>query len=228
MLLSREAARALDRRAMDEAGVPGVVLMENAGRGCAELLMRLGIEGRVVVSCGKGNNGGDGFVIARHLDNAGVAVAVHLFADPAALTGDAAVNYRILAHSGPPITSYPHGDVDDARLRQEFARADWIVDALFGSGLAGALRAPFDQIVRAINDSPARVFAVDIPSGLDSDTGQPLGAAVRSQHTATIAALKKGFVQPEAQQWLGQVHVIDMGVPRRLLEDCGAHAACLE
>ena len=104
MPLSREEARALDRRAMDVAGVPGVVLMENAGRGCAELLVRLGVQGRVVVCCGKGNNGGDGFVIARHLDNAGVAVAVHLFADPAELTGDAAVNYRILAHSGPPIS----------------------------------------------------------------------------------------------------------------------------
>jgi NAD(P)H-hydrate epimerase len=218
MPLSRDEARALDRRAMDEAGVPGVVLMENAGRGCAELLVRLGVQGRVVVCCGKGNNGGDGFVIARHLDNAGVAVAVHLFADHAELTGDAAVNYRILAHSGPPITTYPHGDVDDARLRQEFALADWIVDALFGSGLTGALRSPFDRIVRTINESSARVFAVDIPSGLDCDTGLPLGATVRAHHTATIAALKRGFVRPEAQAWVGKVHVIDMGVPRRMLE----------
>jgi NAD(P)H-hydrate epimerase len=218
MLLSRDEARALDRRAMDEGGVPGVVLMENAGRGCAELLVRLGVLGNVVVCCGKGNNGGDGFVIARHLDNAGVAVAVHLFADPPELTGDAAVNYRILAHSGPPIATYPRGAIDDTQLRQEFARADWIVDALFGSGLTGALRSPFDQIVRAINESPARVFAVDIPSGLDSDTGLSLGATVRAHHTATIAALKNGFVQQEAQAWIGKIHVIDMGVPRRLLE----------
>jgi NAD(P)H-hydrate epimerase len=216
MLLSRDEARALDRRAMDECGVPGVVLMENAGRGCAELLQSLGIHGRVVVCCGKGNNGGDGFVIARHLDNAGVDVAVQLFADPAGLTGDAAVMYRVLAHSGPPIVTHP-GNVDEAQLRRELARADWVVDALFGSGLTGALRAPFDRIVSAINESPARVFAVDIPSGLDCDTGLPLGATVRAHHTATIAAMKKGFDKPEAQEWLGKAHVIDMGVPRRLL-----------
>jgi NAD(P)H-hydrate epimerase len=220
MLLSRDEARALDRRAMDEGGVPGVVLMENAGRGCAELLVRLGVQGRVVVCCGKGNNGGDGFVIARHLDNAGVAVTVHLFGDPAELTGDAAVNYRILAHSGPPIVIYPRGEFDDAHLREEFARADWIVDALFGSGLTGAPRAPFDRIVRVINESPARVFAVDIPSGLDSDTGLSLGATVRAHHTATIAGVKKGFVRKEAQTWLGKVHVIDMGLPWGILARC--------
>jgi NAD(P)H-hydrate epimerase len=222
MLLSRDEARALDRRAMDEWGVPGVVLMENAGRGCAELLVRLGIEGRVVVCCGKGNNGGDGFVIARHLDNAGARVAVLLFADPAGLTADAAVMYRILTHDGPPILRYSGNAIDEAQLRGEFARADWIVDALFGSGLTGPLRTPFDLIVRAINESAARVLALDIPSGLDSDSGLPLGATVRAHHTATIAALKKGFVRPEAQAWLGQVHVIDMGAPRRLLEAEGA------
>jgi NAD(P)H-hydrate epimerase len=218
MLLSRDEARALDRRAMDEWGIPGVVLMENAGRGCAELLVRLGVQGRVVVCCGKGNNGGDGFVIARHLDNAGVSVAVHLFADATELTGDAAVNYRILTHGGPPLTTYPRGEADEVQLRREFAGADWLVDALFGSGLTGALRPPFDRIVRAINESGARVFAVDIPSGLDSDTGRPLGPTVRAHHTGTIAAMKKGFAQSEAQTWLGKVHVIDMGVPRRLLE----------
>jgi NAD(P)H-hydrate epimerase len=217
MLLSRDEARALDRRAMDEWGIPGVVLMENAGRGCAEWLLRLGVQGRAVVCCGKGNNGGDGFVIARHLDNAGVSVTVHLFADPGELTADAAVNHRILTHGGTPLTAYPHGDANEAQLRRELAGADWIVDALFGSGLTGALRSPFDGIVRAINESSARIFAVDIPSGLDCDTGLPLGATVRAHHTGTIAAVKKGFVRPEAQPWLGQVHVIDMGVPRRLL-----------
>lgn len=221
MLLGRDQARALDRRAQDEGGVPGVVLMENAGRGCAELLQRLGIQGRVVVCCGKGNNGGDGFVIARHLDNAGRDVAVHLFADPAELTGDAAANYWILAHSGPPLVMYPYGKVDETQLRQELSRADWIVDALFGSGLTGSVRPPFDGIIQVLNDSPARVLAVDIPSGLDCDTGLSLGATVRAHHTATIAALKQGFVRPEAQEWLGKVHIIDMGVPRRLLESAG-------
>jgi NAD(P)H-hydrate epimerase len=218
MFLSRDEARALDRRVIDELGVPGVVLMENAGRGVAELLLRLGVQGQVVVCCGRGNNGGDGFVIARHLDNAGVAVRVLLFAKPDELTGDAAINHHILARSGPPIRVMAADKFDAEQLRLELAVADWIVDALFGSGLSGPLRHPFDQIVATINAAAARILAVDIPSGLDSDTGQPLGPTIRAHHTATIAAMKKGFTQPAAQAWLGRVHVVDMGMPRRILE----------
>src|SRR4051812_33858121 len=97
MFLSRQQVREIDRRAIEDYGVSGVVLMENAGRGAAEVLLRLGVQGRVVICCGKGNNGGDGFVIARHLDNREVTVQVLLFARPEDLTGDAAVNYRIIA-----------------------------------------------------------------------------------------------------------------------------------
>jgi NAD(P)H-hydrate epimerase len=221
MILTREQARELDRRAIEDYGVPGVVLMENAGRGMADLLRQLGIQGQVVVCCGKGNNGGDGFVIARHLDNAGVPVRILLFTDPAHLTGDAAVNHRIVAASGLPLEVLTGAALDEDRLSRLLAGADWIVDALFGSGLRGTVQAPFDRIIAAINASGIRVFAVDIPSGLDSDTGSPLGIAVKAQHTATVAALKKGFVQPSAAPWLGQVHVIDMGTPRRLLESFG-------
>ncbi len=220
MILTREQARELDRRAMQEYGVPGVVLMENASRGMAELLQKLGIQGQVLVCCGKGNNGGDGFVIARHLDNAGVPVRVLLFADPERLTGDAAINYRILAASGVRLEVFEGSALDDMLSRQG-SGTDWIVDALFGSGLRGLVQAPFDGIFAAINTSGLRVFAVDIPSGLDSDTGLPLGIAVRAQHTATVAAWKKGFLNPSAAEWLGQVHVIDMGAPRKLLEAFG-------
>src|SRR5881394_299563 len=104
--LTRAEVRELDRRAIEEYGVPGVVLMENAGRGAAEVLLRLGVRGRVVICCGKGNNGGDGFVIARHLDNREVPVQVLLFARPEDLTGDAAINYRIIARSGLPIAVF--------------------------------------------------------------------------------------------------------------------------
>jgi NAD(P)H-hydrate epimerase len=218
MFLSRHQVRAIDRRAIEEFGVPGVVLMENAGRGAAELLRALGIHGPVVVCCGKGNNGGDGFVMARHLDNYEVPVRVLLFASPEELTGDAATHYRILHAAGLPITRYAENPVDAARLRGEFAVAEWVVDALFGTGLSGPVRPPFDQVIAAINASPARVFAVDIPSGLDGDTGQPLGPTVRAEHTATFVALKKGFTTPAAREWLGQVHVVDIGAPRRVQE----------
>ena len=108
--------------------------------------------------------------------------------------------------------------MDETSLRRELATAEWVVDALFGSGLQGPVRPPFDKIIEAINASGARVLAVDIPSGLDADTGQPQGPTIRAHHTATIAAAKDGFARPEAAAWLGQVHVIDMEAPRRLIE----------
>jgi NAD(P)H-hydrate epimerase len=214
MLLSRDQARALDRRVMDEFGVPGIVLMENAGRGIADLIQQLGVRRPVVVCCGRGNNGGDGFVIARHLDNARVPVRVLLFARPEEITGDAAINYRILARSGPPIQVL----ADAKNLPTQLANAAWIVDALFGTGLTGPLRPPFDQVVESINATEAQILAVDIPSGLDCDSGEPMGPTIRAHHTATIAALKRGFTQPAALPWLGQLHIIDMGMPWRILE----------
>jgi NAD(P)H-hydrate epimerase len=217
MLLSREQVRAIDRRALDDFGVPGVVLMENAGRGAAEVLLSLGVSGTVVVCCGKGNNGGDGLVIARHLDLRGVRLRVVLFARPEELTGDAAVNCGIVQRSGIPIDVRAGQSVDVAALRHELAPAEWVVDALFGTGLAGAVRPPFDQVIAAINASGAKVLAVDIPSGLDCDTGVPLGPTVRALHTVTFVAMKKGFVEPPARDWVGKVHVVGIGAPRAAL-----------
>jgi len=198
--------------------MPGVVLMENAGRGAAERLKALGIHGRVVLCCGKGNNGGDGFVMARHLDIFRVPVRVLLFASPKTLSGDAETNYRTIAQAGLPITLHADCKIDEDRLNQELASAEWVVDALFGTGLVGAVRPPFDGIIRSINSSPARVLAMDIPSGLDCDTGEPAEPTIRADHTVTFAALKKGFTNPGAPAWLGQVHLVDIGVPRVLLE----------
>jgi NAD(P)H-hydrate epimerase len=214
MWLSRAEVREIDRRAIEEFGVPGVVLMENAGRGAAELLLALGVTGRVVVCCGKGNNGGDGFVIARHLDLRRIPVEVLLFARPEDLTGDAAVNFHIISKAGITIGVRAGNSIDEPSLQRELAEADWVVDALFGTGLQGPLRAPFDQVVAAINASPARVLAVDIPSGLDCDTGEPLGPTVRARYTATFVAQKKGFANPAARPWLGEVHVLGIGAPR--------------
>src|SRR5207302_5011864 len=133
---TRAEVREIDRRAIEEFGVPGVVLMENAGRGAAGVLLSLGIGGPVLICCGKGNNGGDGFVIARHLDNRGVGVRVLLFARPEELTGDAAINFRIIERSGLPIVIQP----DPAALAGELAPTAWVVDALFGTGLTGGVR----------------------------------------------------------------------------------------
>jgi NAD(P)H-hydrate epimerase len=213
MALSRAQVRELDRRAIQDFGVPGVVLMENAGRGAAEILLALGVRGRVVICCGKGNNGGDGFVIARHLDLAGRDVRILLFSPAEDLRGEARVHHDIITRAGLSI-QVP----DPASVNEELKAAEWVVDALFGTGLSSPARPPFDRMIQTINSCRARVLAVDIPSGLDCDTGEPMGAAVHADHTVSFVAMKKGFLNPASRHWTGQVHVAGIGVPKCLLE----------
>jgi NAD(P)H-hydrate epimerase len=222
--LSRDEVREFDRRTIEGFGVPGVVLMENAGRGCAELLMRLNPDRRpVAILCGPGNNGGDGFVIARHLDAHGWPVTVQVFARHNRTAGDADINFDILDASGIAFDQYRPDQFTDAHKnlvrRRVLMGEGWIVDALFGTGLARPLAEPFDWLVEQVNASGKPVFAVDIPSGLDCDSGEPLGPTIRAHHTATFVALKKGFLNPASRQWTGEIHVVDIGAPRVLVEE---------
>jgi NAD(P)H-hydrate epimerase len=215
--LTRAQVRELDRRAIEEYGIPGIVLMENAGRGAAEVLMRLNPERLpVVIYCGKGNNGGDGFVIARHLEIRGFETDVLLFCEPADLAGDAAINYRVLTAAGQSQTVLGAAP-QLAGLDRLLSPAEWIVDALLGTGTQGSVREPYLTAIAAINRVGKKVFAVDLPSGMDCDTGQPLGACVEAGHTATFVARKVGFEVPGTERLTGEVHVIDIGVPRRLI-----------
>lgn len=218
--LSRDQVRELDRRAIQEYGVPGIVLMENAGRGTAELLESLNPERqRFLILCGPGNNGGDGFVVARHLQNRGFDVDVLLFGALEKLTPDARTNAEIWRTSNALWSATGSGALDvDIRRIIEGAQG-WIVDALFGTGLTRALGPPFDEVVAAVNGRGLPVLAVDIPSGLDCDTGEPLGPTIRATHTATFVALKKGFDNVNAKQYLGEVHVIDIGAPKKLVDE---------
>lgn len=211
--LSCKQIRDFDAHLVHHVGVPSIVLMENAGRGAAELLLALGVRGPVVICCGKGNNGGDGLVIARHLHLADVPVQVLLLADEAELAGDARVNFEIVRRLRLPVRCVLDPVLEESEIAALLADADWIVDALLGSGLTGPARPPYDRMIELINASQRPVFAVDIPSGLDADTGQPLGPTIRAQHTATFAALKTGFLRPESTPWTGQVHLLHIGVP---------------
>jgi NAD(P)H-hydrate epimerase len=218
--LSRDQVRELDRRAIQEYGVPGVVLMENAGRGAAELLVRLNSERqRVLILCGPGNNGGDGFVMARHLQNHGIEVDVLVFGSVERLSPDAQVN-AIIWQKSAPLWTVDTTKALDVDIRRIITGAQgWIVDALFGTGLTRPLTAPFDEVVATVNASGRPVLAVDIPSGLDCDTGEPLGPTIRATHTATFVALKRGFLNPNAAPWLGQVHILDIGAPKKLVDE---------
>jgi NAD(P)H-hydrate epimerase len=203
---------------VEQYGVSGLVLMENAGRGCADVLCQLGIAGPVAICCGAGNNGGDGFVIARHLDLRGEAVKVLLWADPGRLRGDAAENYRIIAQAGPPIVPFG-AEHDSEHLAAELADADWIVDALLGTGASGEPRAPLAEVIAQLNAHPGKKMAVDVPSGLDCDTGSPASHTFRADHTCTFVAAKLGFAAAAARVYLGRLHVLDIGAPRRLVEE---------
>jgi NAD(P)H-hydrate epimerase len=197
--------------------------MENAGRGAVEVMTQVGFHSRVVICCGRGNNGGDGFVMARHLDNRGMQARVLLFADPNGLSGDAAENFAIIEKSELPIDVYksPSAAEVDAAL----AGAACVVDALLGTGSHGEPRAPYDLVIDAINRRNVPVFAVDLPSGLDCDTGAAATHTVRAAHTITFVAAKPGLLVPGAAEFVGQPHVVDIGVPRRLIEEIVAESA---
>jgi NAD(P)H-hydrate epimerase len=209
--------RELDRRAIEEFGIPGPVLMENAGRGAVEHMFRWGISGKVVICCGKGNNGGDGLVMARHLDAAGVDVEVILTSGPQQLSTDASLQYRIIRQAGIKLHLATPDQLKGDWFVNQIRNADWIVDAMFGTGLTGPLRPPFDSAIKTINSSPSRKLAVDIPSGLDGDSGKPLGETIRATHTVTFVARKTGFNTVESVPFLGQVEVVPIGLPRKLL-----------
>jgi NAD(P)H-hydrate epimerase len=216
--LSREQSRRVDRLAVQRYGMTGLVLMENAGRGVADTLCRLGIPGPVAICCGRGNNAGDGFVIARHLDLRAHPVSVLLWGDPDRLSGDAAENYRILEKTDVPITQFGP-DHDPDRLAVALDSAVWIVDALLGTGASGEPRPPLDAVIDQLNASPATRLAVDVPSGLDCDTGRPSRHTFRAAHTCTFVAPKPGFTAPDAAQYTGKVHVLDIGAPAEIVDE---------
>ena len=214
--LSREEVRGIDARALEGFKIPTVVLMENAGRGAAAWLRdKLG-RGRVVIACGPGNNGGDGGVVARHLDAWGFDVLVAWFVDPVGLKGDAAIQRDILERSQiEAILVEP--DAEPARIDALWPGADWAVDGLLGTGATRPVEGLLARAIASLNRSNRPVLALDLPSGLDADTGLPLGDAVRATATATFVAPKLGFGKDEANSYTGEVIVVDIGVPRALL-----------
>lgn len=195
------------------AGIPTQGLMDTAGRavGAAAIRMMGSVYGRrVTVVCGKGNNGGDGFVAASYLARRGAACNVVLLADPKELKGDALNAYRLMRGTGVRMC-------DQSRLAHELDRSDLALDALLGTGFKGELRGPMAQAVAELNDGAAPVLAVDIPSGVDGATGQVAGPAVEAAVTVTLAALKCGLLLQPGAQLAGDVVVVDIGIPDRLM-----------
>ena len=217
VVMTRDKVRAFDNWAINTVGIPGAVLMENAGRSCAELIKDklAGVaDAKICIFCGTGNNGGDGYVIARHLLNSGFKVAVVLCGDRSKIKGDAKINLDILERMGQPIEKLNIADADiSGRIRTLTNGADMLVDGLFGTGLSGQLSDEYKQLIESINAQNCPILAVDIPSGLDCDSGQPLGAAIRATYTVTFVAVKKGFkVSSSASHYTGEIFVASIGV----------------
>ncbi len=223
-VLTAEQMQAVDRRTIDKVGIPGVVLMENAGRGVAEeIVSRYSSHGqqRAVVMAGKGNNGGDGYVIARHLLDNDWDVLTLVFASEGDISGDAAVNLKALVNCGAQILyirteSELYEAVDEA---EEFTV---IVDALFGTGLTKPLQGLFLDAIGWINCQVCPVVAVDIPSGIDGSTGRIMGAVVNADLTVSFAFAKIGQTTYPGARHVGELVVKDIGIPSQIVYETDA------
>jgi hydroxyethylthiazole kinase-like uncharacterized protein yjeF len=200
-----ERMRAIDRWAIDVRGVPSLDLMERAGAGVARTVERLVPDGPVAVVCGSGNNGGDGFVVARLLRDAGREVTVVCASPPEKLTGDALRNFKRLSGPAP---------VDLAQGTDALGKASIVVDALLGTGFAGEPRGTVGEAIEAISSCAAPVVSVDVPSGVDASTGVVSGVAVRAKVTVTFHTAKPGLWIHPGKAYAGEVEVLDIGIPR--------------
>ncbi len=285
-VLTRAQMRAFDKYAIESFHVPGIVLMENAGRGAADVISAMieargkahgarsraavpselkidalplpagppsrrvdvdaaagrlrafpvrhvkgpgqpatyPLAARVVVVCGAGNNGGDGFVVARHLLARGADVEVFLAGSSEKVTGESRINHDAYIDLGGTFTELPSG-ASIAPLDAALVSTDVVVDALFGTGLDRAIRGHLAEVIAAINRSGARCVALDIPSGLDADSGAPLGIAIQADDTVTFGHLKVGLLTPEGARLAGNIHVVDLGVPESPILSHVGHVA---
>lgn len=218
--LNRHWSREVDRRAIHDWHMLGLVLMENAGRGVADrIAANTKSEDRIAILCGKGNNAGDGFVIARHLDAMSRRVSMVLLADPNSLQGDALANWKIVEPSRIPKVVVDPNEAGRRTIEDSLRVATVIVDAMLGTGATGDPRSPMSDAIAIANALPAMRIAIDIPTGLDCDTGVASATTFRAHHTLTFVARKIGFDAPCAHEFTGQVHVFPIGVSGELLEE---------
>ena len=210
----------MDRIATERYGIPGIVLMENAGCNATRIIRASYPSTRsALIVCGTGNNGGDGCVIARHLCNAGWSVRVLVAGDRSRMTPDTAINFGIIEKM--PLERHTVADAQEqVAIIATSSPDELLVDALLGTGFAGDVRESTASLIDAINAAKkTATVAIDVPSGLDCDTGKPSNATVRADLTITFVAAKVGFSSPAAGAYVGKVEVADIGAPREIVEE---------
>jgi len=220
-LVTADEMREMDRMTIEDFGIPGQVLMENAGRGATRFLFEQFpelIHQNVGVIAGRGNNGGDGYVIARYLANKDISVTVYLLADRSRVGGDAAANLDLLGPLGVPVIEIPDAE-NFAAFKPTMRNKDLWIDAILGTGLTSDVKGFYKDVLDFINSLSKPVFAVDIPSGLNSDTGQPCGTCIRAFATATFAFAKTGYYIYPGARYTGRLKVVDIGIPQHIVEE---------
>ncbi len=210
----------IDARTINETGIPGIVLMENAAlRVVMEIEKSLVSlkDRRITVFAGKGNNGGDAFAVARHLFNNGSKVKVYTFADITQLTGDSGINYKAMLNTGVECIQVKD-DSRDEEIEAQIADVDIIVDGMLGTGIKGEVRGVARNLIELINKSGRPVVAIDVPSGLDSDTGRVSGTCIKAAKTVTFGLLKTGLTVYPGKEYCGEVILADIGIPSNITE----------
>lgn len=215
-VLTAAKFKEMDKATIEDIGIPGIVLMENAATGIYNKILNKGE--KFIVVCGDGNNGGDGLAIARKLILAKKQVKTFVIGNGNSKSVEFNINYKVLCNITSNIELIQKDKINLEIFKNELENSDIIVDAIFGIGLNREVQEIQYKVIEKINESNAEIFSVDIPSGLDSDTGKPLGISIKAKETFTIETYKKGFFMSEAQEYLGYISIINIGIPEEIKE----------
>lgn len=211
-IFSVQETQALEKKAVEELKIPAVELMERAGKGLAELAAEVFPKGPIAIVCGKGNNGGDGLAAARFLAQKGYELEILLVCKPEALKAETKAQYDALLKAGVKVQIIDPEEAPEAG-RPVFDISTGIIDAVFGIGLSTKLVSPWRDLIDAINESGKKVISADIPSGLNADTGEVMGSAVKAAATAVFGTLKRGLTEGQGPAKAGEIRFIDIGLP---------------
>ncbi len=222
-LVTARQMKEMDRLTIESFGIPGIVLMESAGRGAVDALFRHFPNIRhmkVGIAAGRGNNGGDGFVIARYLAGTHVPLAVYLLSKRGRVRGDAAANLKLLDEMEIPVHEVPDNAAFES-YRGRMKQCDLWIDAMLGTGLTSEVRGLFKEMITFLNTLQKPIIAIDIPSGLDSDTGRPRGSCIKATVTVTFGLPKIGHAVLPGTEYVGKLEVVDIGIPPVVVDEIG-------